>query len=91
MNALLRRLEIPEVKKHISPGMASTAGAFLEWVWRSFGLAGEPLMTRFVAEQLYRSHWYDIEPARKAFGYTPIITDQEALDRTVKWWQSQRV
>ena len=53
--------------------------------------AGEPLMTRMVAEQLYRSHWYDLTPARQSFGYTPIVSNDEALNRTIQWWRQREV
>lgn len=90
INQLLRELQIPEVTRHISPGMATAAGGMMEWVWRTFGLSGEPLMTRFVAEQLYRSHSYDLKPAQDAFGYHPVLSAAEAWDRNLQWWRNRR-
>ncbi len=84
INKLLGRLDVPQVKRHISPGLARTVGAVAETVWRVLGLAGEPPMTRFVAEQLCRSHSYSLAPAQEAFGYSPVVTEQVALDRTVE-------
>lgn len=66
-NGLFQRIGVPPVTASVSPGLARAAGAAAEWIW-GFGLSGEPPMTRFVAEQLWRSHWYDLAPAIQAFG-----------------------
>ena len=49
------------------------------------GLPGEPPMTRFVAAQLASSHSYDLEPARRDFGYVERVSGDVALDRLVAW------
>ncbi|HNC96541.1 MAG TPA: 3-beta hydroxysteroid dehydrogenase, partial [Myxococcota bacterium] len=84
INQLLGRLDVPQVKGSISPALARTVGGIAEGVWRLFGLAGEPPMTRFVAEQLCRSHSYSLAPAQAAFGYQPVVSAEVALDRTVE-------
>jgi nucleoside-diphosphate-sugar epimerase len=89
VNGLLARLGIPPVTRRVSPAVAWTAGAVLEILWRPFGLHGEPPMTRFLAEQLSRSHSYDLGPARAAFAYAPVVSAEEGLRRTVAWWQSR--
>jgi len=90
LNRLLERLGIPPVTRRVPLGVAQAAGAAAEAVWSILGLAGEPPMTRFVALQLARSHWYDMAPAREAFGYTPVVGPLEALDATVSWWAASR-
>ena len=42
-------------------------------------------MTRFLAEQLAKSHYFSIENARQDLGYEPIISTAEGLRRTVQW------
>ncbi|MCL4820416.1 MAG: NAD-dependent epimerase/dehydratase family protein [Vicinamibacteria bacterium] len=86
LNGLLTRLGLPPAKSRVPLGVARTAGAMLETAWRTLGLPGEPPMTRFVAAQLAASHWYDLGPARAAFGYAPPVDAEEALRRTVEWW-----
>jgi hypothetical protein len=44
-------------------------------------LQGEPPMTRFLAEQLSTTHWYDMAPARRDFGYVPRVNIHEGLMR----------
>jgi nucleoside-diphosphate-sugar epimerase len=41
-------------------------------------------MTRFLADQLATSHYFDISKARKDLGYEPKIGTEEGLERTIK-------
>jgi nucleoside-diphosphate-sugar epimerase len=50
-----------------------------------FGMDKEPQMTRFLAEQLAKSHWFSIASARKDFGYEPRVSTQEGMDRMIRW------
>lgn len=88
INTLLGRLDIPPVKGHVSPSTAFKAGAVLEAVYKTLKLQGEPRMTRFVAQQLSTSHWYDMEPARQDFGYTPLVDPDVGFERLVEWLKS---
>ncbi|MEZ4460774.1 MAG: NAD-dependent epimerase/dehydratase family protein [bacterium] len=88
INTLLGRLDVPPVRGHVSPDVAYKAGAVLELVYRTLRLSGEPRMTRFVAQQLSTSHWYDMEPARRDFGYTPIVNPDDGFERLVAWMKS---
>jgi nucleoside-diphosphate-sugar epimerase len=40
-------------------------------------------MTRFLADQLATSHYFDIAKARKDLGYAPRISTEEGLERTI--------
>jgi nucleoside-diphosphate-sugar epimerase len=37
-------------------------------------LSGEPPMTRFIATELAKDHWFDLSAARRDLGYTPRIS-----------------
>jgi nucleoside-diphosphate-sugar epimerase len=50
-------------------------------------LRGEPPITRFLAEQLATTHWYDMAPARRDFGYVPAVSFDEGLRRVRDAWQ----
>lgn len=89
LNGLLTRLGLPPVRRRVPLGLARAAGAVAEAAWSVLGLRGEPPLTRFVATQLARSHWYDLGPARAAFGFEPPVGEEEALDRTVAWWATR--
>lgn len=86
VNALLRAARAPEVTGSIPYPIAYAAGAVLEGAWGLFGLAGEPPMTRFLAEQLSTPHWYDIGAAKRDFGYVPRVSVAEGLRRTAEDW-----
>ena len=38
-------------------------------------------MTRFLANQLAQSYWFDISKARRELGYEPRISTEEGLRR----------
>ena len=74
INGLLRALGEPGVTKQISLGVASFVGACCEAAWRTLPLAGEPPLTRFVAAELAKDHWFDITAAKRDLGYAPRVS-----------------
>ncbi len=76
---------LPPVKKSISFKNAWRLGAACERVYRLLRLRGEPPMTRFLAAQLARSHWYDISAARRDLNYNPAISTAEGMKRLAAW------
>ena len=89
VNALLRAAGAPAAEKTLPFRAAYTIGALLEGVWTVLRLKGEPPMTRFLAEQLSTTHFYDISAARRDFGYQPRVSVIEGLKRLGEWWQMQ--
>jgi len=71
---LLTALGEPRVTKRISLRAASTLGAVCEGAWRLLPLRGEPPMTRFIAAELAKEHWFDLTAARRDLGYVPRVT-----------------
>lgn len=74
INALLTTLGEPPITKRISLGTASAIGAVCETAWRLLPLRGEPPMTRFIAAELAKDHWFNLAAARRDLGYTPRVT-----------------
>lgn len=81
INTLLAHAGLPPVTKSISAGAAWGIGALLEGIHMLCGISSEPRMTRFLASQLSRSHWYRVDKARRDFGFAPLVTVQEGLRR----------
>ena len=81
VNGLLQAAGAPIVRKTIPVGVADAAGAVCEGLWHALPLKGEPPMTRFLAEQLSTTHWYDMAPARRDFGYAPRVSIDDGLAR----------
>jgi nucleoside-diphosphate-sugar epimerase len=74
INGLLQAVGEPPVTKRISAGAASAAGALCEAAWKLLPLRGEPPMTRFVAAELAKDHWFDPAAARRDLDYVPRVT-----------------
>ncbi|HET6604508.1 MAG TPA: NAD-dependent epimerase/dehydratase family protein [Xanthomonadaceae bacterium] len=81
VNALLRAAGAPTIDKTLPFRAAYWLGAALEVAWSLLPLGGEPPMTRFLAEQLSTTHFYDISAARRDFGYQPQVAFIEGLQR----------
>ena len=81
VNGLLQAVGAPPVTRSIPFRAAYAIGAVCEGLWTALPLRGEPPMTRFLAEQLATTHWYDMAPARRDFGYVPAVSIDEGLAR----------
>lgn len=90
VNALLAAVGAPQVEATIPFGIAYGLGAVMEGAWRMLPLKGEPPMTRFLAEQLSTTHWYDISAAKRDFGYEPRVSFEEGLRRLKAAWDTPR-
>jgi len=81
VNALLQAAGAPPVTKTLPFPLAYAVGAACEAAWTLLPLRGEPPLTRFLAEQLATTHWYDMGPATRDFGYVPRVSIDEGLRR----------
>ena len=82
-NELLTRLNVPTVRRSMSPTSARLFGMVCEWAYALLRPDGEPPMTRFLAGQLSQSRYFDISAARRDLGYEPTVSTAEGLDRLV--------
>ncbi len=89
VNSLLRATGTPGVTQLVPFRVAYAAGAVMELAHSLLPLKGEPLMTRFLAEQLSTPHYYDISAARRDFGYQPRVSLLEGLRQLGIWWRGQ--
>ncbi len=85
VNYLLAAAGQPPVRKSIPKGLAYIIGWVLEWTYKSLGIASEPKMTRFLANELSRSHWFDISAAKRDLGYVPEVSLTEGLKQLEEW------
>jgi nucleoside-diphosphate-sugar epimerase len=85
IDEILALVNLPPVGKSISFRAAWRVGALCEGIYRLTGLSTEPPMTRFLAAQLARSHWFDISAAKRDFGYTPRVSTEEGMRRLGEW------
>jgi len=85
INAILRAAGRPPVNGAVPYPLARLLGAVCELAFKIFRLPGEPPMTRFVADALAKSHWFDIQAARRDLGYVPHVSLAEGLKRLEHW------
>ena len=81
VNALLAAAGAPPVTKALPFPAAYAIGGVREAAWTVLALKGEPPLTRFLAEQLSTTHWYDMGPATRDFGYVPKVSIADGLAR----------
>jgi 2-alkyl-3-oxoalkanoate reductase len=91
INTILALAGIPPVTRSIPKGLAVVLGGILEGVHRGLRLSGEPRMTRFLAEELATSHWFDITAARQELGYEPAVSLEEGLKRLGAWLKTTKL
>jgi len=77
INELLRALGEPPVTRRLSLSTASALGAVCETLWRLLPVNTEPPMTRFIAAELAKDHWFNLAAARRDLGYEPRVTMAE--------------
>ncbi len=89
LNELLARVGIAPIRRGVSYRAGRCVGAVLELIHTLFPALGEPRMTRFVATQLAKSHYFSHARAEHDFGYNPIVGNAEGLDRLTAWLQNE--
>lgn len=85
INDLLAALGQARVEKRVSLAAATALGAACEAAWGALRLRGEPPMTRFIASELAKDHWFDISAARRDLGYAPRIGMAQGTAELVAW------
>lgn len=84
INQFLKRNKLPPVKKNTPFRLAYSAGAAMETFCNIFPRLGPPPMTRFMAEQLAKSHSFSWQRARRDFGYEPMIDNETGIQRLLE-------
>ncbi len=82
---MLAELKIPAPRRAIPYPAAYALGAAMEAAYRVMRLKGEPVLTRYVAVKLAKSHSYSSKRARADLGYWPRVYPEEGLKKIYKW------
>ena len=83
LNRILLGLDEPPLTKRIPLSMAYAAGGLAELIWKIFKKEGEPPITRFVAIELAKDHYFDLSAATEDLGFRPYFSMDEALAQTI--------
>jgi nucleoside-diphosphate-sugar epimerase len=87
INDILQLAGVSRVKRSISYYWAHRLGYALETAAQITGSEKEPRMTRFLAAQLAKSHYFDISRAKTDFDYRPKVSNSEGMKRLAKSMQ----
>ena len=85
INALFAELAIPQITSAIPFPLAYCVGALSELLYSCLRSNKEPRMTRFLAEQLAKAHYFSSARAKEDLGYTPIVSTEQGIKLLVKW------
>jgi nucleoside-diphosphate-sugar epimerase len=89
INQILAHVKIEPVINQINVRSAYRLGWLLEKTFKMLGIQKpEPPMTRFVALNLGKSHYFSHAKAKNDFGYTPRVSIEEGLKRTFAYRES---
>jgi nucleoside-diphosphate-sugar epimerase len=88
IDKLFREMGVPQVNARIPFPLAYCAGAVLEGLHHVFASHKEPKMTRFLAEQLAKSHCFSIAKATEDLGYTASISTEEGMKRLSRFFSN---
>lgn len=90
VNQLLAALGENTIRKHIPLATSKIVGAVCEGLWSVFPLRDEPPMTRFVASELARDHWFDLSAAKRELGYRPQVSMAEGTIELIAHLKKRR-
>lgn len=80
INELLRGVGLAPITRKVSFKKAYAIGSVLESYWKLTKREGEPPMTRFVATELAKDHYYSINAAHTQLGYIPKVSTEDGLE-----------
>lgn len=83
VNSILEGLGHAPLTKKIPLPVAYSVGAICEGLWKVLGRRNDPPITRFVAVELAKDHYFDINAARRDLGYTARTSMADALQLTI--------
>lgn len=86
INDVLQKLGYDPIKSQIPFFVAYNAARFMEWRSRTFQGGKEPVLTKYSIQAISRSFTLDITKAKDRFGYAPVVSTNETLDRFIDWY-----
>jgi 2-alkyl-3-oxoalkanoate reductase len=90
IDEILSLAKLPPVRKAMSFNTAWHLGSLCEKLYALLRRKSDPPMTRFLAAQLAKSHWFDISAAKRDLGYQPRVSTEEGMRRLGEWLNQGR-
>ena len=63
----------------------------LEWIYKTFHINSEPILTKYTVCTLAFSQKLNIEKAQEKLNYKPKKTLKEGIDAYGKWWKEKSI
>jgi len=79
VNRVLAGTGRQEIRRKVPLKAAYFAGVVCELLWKITQRSSEPPMTRFVAQEMAKDHWFSSRAAREVLGYRPLVTMEDGL------------
>ena len=84
INTILEGLGHPPLTQKVRLPLAYGAGAVCEFFWKLLKRRDEPPMTRFIALELAKDHYFNIDAAKSELGYVAKVPMADAVRRTLE-------
>ncbi|TFH30249.1 MAG: NAD-dependent epimerase/dehydratase family protein [Promethearchaeota archaeon] len=78
-------LDVKPITTHIPYFLAMMAGKLMEFWWKLTKKKTRPLITTYTVKNLGSRLNFSIEKAERELGWTPKISYQEGMKRTIEW------
>jgi nucleoside-diphosphate-sugar epimerase len=91
LGAICRAVGVRGPRRAVPTTLARAAGTVVEAVWTLLPDAGDPPMTRFLAEQLSTAHWFDQRQTAELLGWTPRVGIEAGLAALAESCRGRRV
>ncbi len=88
-STLAKYLGIDLPKISLPYGLIMAVAMAYYGLYRFLGLQTEPFLTPYRVNNGGKNYHFSIEKLRSHFGYSPRISFEEAIRRTVKWYKNQ--
>ncbi len=81
INTLLKGAGAPVIHKKIPLPLAYSMASCLEIIWRCTRAQSEPPLTRFVAVELAKDHWFNVSASQRDLNLPPALETWSTLER----------
>ncbi|WP_426140288.1 NAD-dependent epimerase/dehydratase family protein [Pseudomonas sp. DWP3-1-2] len=90
VNYVMRRMQMPQVTRYRSYGLAYAAAAINEGACLLWPGRPEPTLSRLAMQVMSKDFTLDISRARHYLDYQPQVSLWAALDEFCDWWKAQQ-
>ncbi len=91
INELFALMGIQQVTRRVPFVAAYCVGLGLELMHTLLKSHDEPRMTRFLANQLAKSHWFSHAKAKNILGYRQLVSTEKGIDLLIDWLKGSNV